>query len=174
MREAVNNWSVDFLVEVQGPRGSVAKAALGSIGFDLAGAIAIVVNGFLYDRLSQRGRGRLMAVNLVLLTVVLVVLPSAASASLFLGAALLGAVGLLVYGPFSLLSGVIAVETGAARLAATAAGIIDGVGYLAAVLAGAALGRVIDIGGYRTGFGMLAAIVGVAALIALIPSRRAP
>jgi sugar phosphate permease len=174
MREAVNNWSVDFLVEVQGPRGSVAKAALGSIGFDLAGAIAIMVNGLLYDRLSHRGRSRLMAVNLVLLTIVLLVLPAGASANLYLGAALLGAVGLLVYGPFSLLSGVIAVETGGARLAATAAGIIDGVGYLAAVLAGAALGRVIDIGGYRTGFGVLAVIVGVAAVIAIIPSRRAP
>jgi len=70
MREAINNWSVDFLVDAQGPNGSVAKAALGSIGFDLAGAVAILVNGFVYDRLSERGRGRLMAVNLALLAIV--------------------------------------------------------------------------------------------------------
>lgn len=172
MREAINNWSVDFLVDAQGEKGSVAKAALGSIGFDLAGAVAILVNGFIYDRLSERGRGRLMAINLALLAIVLAVLPMASSVNLWLGAALLGAVGLLVYGPFSLLSGVIAVETGGARLAATAAGIIDGVGYLAAILAGSVLGHLIDVGGYRLGFGVLAALVGASVVLALAPERR--
>ena len=172
MREAVNNWSVDFLVDVQGKGGSVANAALGSIGFDLAGAVAILVNGFVYDRLSARGRGRLMAVNLIVLVIALVVLPNAAQSSLVLGGILLGAIGLLVYGPFSLLSGVIAVETGGAQLAATAAGVIDGVGYLAAVLAGSVLGRIIDFGGYGLGFRVLAALVAMAVVLALLPQKK--
>ncbi len=84
-----------------------------------------------------------------------------------LGAPLVGAAGLLVYGPFSLLSGVLAIETGGAGLAATAAGIIDGVGYLSAILAGAALGRLLDIGGYPLGFRVLAVITGASAVLAL-------
>jgi sugar phosphate permease len=66
-----------------------------------------------------------------------------------------------------LLSGVLAIETGGTALAATAAGCIDGVGYLAAILAGAALGRLLDIGGYALGFNVLAVITAVSAVLAL-------
>ena len=60
-----------------------------------------------------------------------------------------------------------AVANGGARLAATAAGIIDGVGYVAGALAGVTLGRLLDLGGYGLGFGVLAGITAVSALIAL-------
>ena len=107
-----------------------------------------------------------MATTLALLAGVIGVLPRTAGSPLA-GAALIGAVGLLVYGPYSLLSGVLAVESGGARLAATAAGVIDGVGYLAAILSGAALGRVLDVGGYALGFRILSALTAVSALLAL-------
>jgi sugar phosphate permease len=166
MRESFNTWSVDFLTSIQtGPR-SVATAALHSVGFDGAGACAILATGLAYDRISPANRRWLMAATLALLAGVIGVLPRT-TGSPVAGAVLVGAVGLLVYGPYSLLSGVLAVESGGAQLAATAAGVIDGVGYLAAILAGAALGRVLDLGGYPLGFGILSAVTAVSAVLAL-------
>lgn len=167
MRESLNVWAVDFLTVAQGKNASVASAALHSVGFDLAGAVAIIVNGVLYDRVDPRRRGVLMAANLILLAAALFILPLAGEKSLLLSAALIGLVGLLVYGPYSLLSGVIAVETGGHRTAATASGVIDAIGYFAAILAGVALGRLIDIGGYSLGFRALAGITLLATVLAL-------
>jgi sugar phosphate permease len=75
-------------------------------------------------------------------------------------------VGLLVYGPYSLLAGVLAVESGGVALAASASGVIDAVGYGAGVLSGEVLGRIVDAGGYRLGFGCLAALAAISAVCA--------
>ncbi len=45
--------------------------------------------------------------------------------------------------------------------------LIDGVGYLAAILSGSALGKLLDLGGYRLGFGVLAAVTVTAAALAV-------
>jgi sugar phosphate permease len=167
LRESFNTWAVDFLTSVQTGTQSVATAALHSIGFDLAGAGAIVVAGLAYDRIPAGRRRWLMVGTLVVLAGVLAILPGAAKANLLAATWLLGFVGLLVYGPYSLLSGVLAIESGGAALAATSANVIDGVGYLAAILAGVTFGRLLDVGGYALGFGVLAVITGAAALLAL-------
>ncbi|MEJ7729152.1 MAG: MFS transporter [Polyangiaceae bacterium] len=167
MRETFNTWTVDFLTTVQTGTKSVSAAALHSIGFDLAGAAAIVLTGFAYDRVAPGARRWLISGTLLVLAAVLAILPGAAAASPVAGALLVGLVGLLVYGPYSLLSGVLAVESGGAGLAATAANIIDGVGYIAAILAGVMLGRLLDLGGYRLGFGVLAMVTATSAVLAL-------
>jgi sugar phosphate permease len=167
LRESFNTWAVDFLTSVQTGTRSVATAALHSIGFDLAGAGAIVVAGLAYDRIPAGKRRWLMAGTLVVLAGVLAILPGAAKENLLVATCLLGFVGLLVYGPYSLLSGVLAIESGGAALAATAANVIDGVGYLAAILAGVTFGKLLDVGGYALGFAVLAVITGAAALLAL-------
>jgi sugar phosphate permease len=167
MRESFNTWSVDFLISIQGGAPSLATAALQSTGFDLAGVISIVAAGYAYDRIDPRRRRWWMAGTLAVLAGVIAVLPHAAAARPVYGAVLVGAIGLLVYGPYSLLAGALAVDSGGAGQAATAAGIIDGAGYLAGALAGVALGRVLDLGGYALGFHILAGITAVSALIAL-------
>jgi sugar phosphate permease len=89
-------------------------------------------------------------------------------------AVLVGLVGLLVYEPYSLLAGALAIESGGKEAAATAAGVIDGVGYVAAALAGTVLGRLLDVGGYTLGFEVLAGVTLVSAGIALglRPTRK--
>jgi OPA family glycerol-3-phosphate transporter-like MFS transporter len=167
MRETFNTWTVDFLTSIQPGTKSVATAALHSIGFDLAGAGAILVAGLMYDRISADRRRWLLASTLAVLAVVLAVLPGAARANPSSAVVLVGVVGLLVYGPYSLLSGVLAVECGGTELAATAANAIDGVGYVGAILSGATLGTLLDRGGYSLGFGVLAGVTGLAAVLAL-------
>ncbi len=171
LRQAFNTWSVAFLKEVGG--GSVETAALQSIGFDLAGAVSILAMGVAYGYVPPRARGWLVSGTLALLAVVIGVLPAATRAAPSLGPVLVAAVGLLVYGPFSLLAGVLAVEAGGARMAATAAGLTDAAGYVGGFLAGETLGRMFDSGGYSLGFGALAAVSGVGAVLALGVGRRA-
>jgi OPA family glycerol-3-phosphate transporter-like MFS transporter len=170
LRQAFNTWSVSFLKEVGG--GTVEAAALQSIGFDLAGAVSIVAMGVAYNYVPPRARGWLVSGTLAMLAVVIGILPAVTRAQPALGPVLVAAVGLLVYGPFSLLAGVLAVETGGARMAATAAGLTDAAGYVGGFLAGETLGRLFDSGGYSLGFGALAGVSGVAAVLALGLGRR--
>jgi len=173
LRETFNIWSVDFLKEVGG--ASVGLAAFQSVGFDLAGAVSIIAMGIAYDRVPAYARGWLVAGIMAVLAVVIAVLPMATRASPAVGPALVATVGLLVYGPYSLLAGVLAVETGGARLAATASGLVDGVGYLGGILSGTGLGALLDVGGYSLGFGILAALSGISAVLALgLGMRRGP
>jgi sugar phosphate permease len=167
LREAFGTWSVDFLVASRTGAAAVASAALQSTAFDLAGAASILAMGVLYDRLPPQQRGRAIAALLAVLAVVVTALPSVQAKSPTGAVWLVGAVGLLVYGPYSLLAGALAVESGGEALAASASGAIDAIGYLAGVVSGEVLGRVLDYGGYRLGFSCLGAVAGVSALLAL-------
>jgi sugar phosphate permease len=176
MREAFSTWSVDYLVTLQTGATSVPAAALNSISFDAAGAVSILVMGLTYDRLPVRARRWVICGILMLLTLVLAQLTMVGKANPGMAVWLLGAVGLLSYGPYSLLAGVLAVECGGEELAGTSAGFIDGVGYLAAILAGQVLGGILDNGGYPTAFRFMAVLTFFAALtaLALKPPRREP
>src|SRR5581483_7375142 len=118
MRESFNTWSVDFLTSIQAGAHSVTAAALQSTTFDIAGCVSIVGMGVAYDRAPVRVRRWLIASILAALAALLVILPGTAARDPASGAWLIGAVGLLVYGPYSLLAGALAVESGGAELAA--------------------------------------------------------
>ena len=167
MRESFNTWSVDFLVSIQHGVPSMMTAGLQSTGFDVAGGVSILAAGVAYDRVRPSLRRWLMAGCLGLLALVVLALPPVAAWSTVGAAVLVGAVGLLVYGPYSLLAGALAIASGGKEAAATAAGLIDGVGYVAGALAGAVLGKLLDVGGYTLGFRVLAGVTLVSALIAL-------
>lgn len=172
-RESFSTWSVDFLISISGTE-SIAKATLKSGTFDLAGAIAIYLTGITYDRTPERVRPWLISSALSLLAIVLVALPAMDSHHPGRLALLMCCAGLLVYSPYSLLAGVFAIECGGAAAAASASALIDCVGYVGGILAGEALGRVLDYGGYRTGFECLAAIAASSAVLALFLGGSSP
>jgi sugar phosphate permease len=172
VRESFNTWSVDFLASLSSGASALGKAALQSSAFDLAGAVAIVLTGIGYDRVPSRLRAPLVSAALALLTLVLYLLPSASGADPAAVVALMFIAGLLVYAPYSLLAGVFAVECGGVAAAATASGFVDFIGYLAGILAGEALGRVLDARGYAPAFHGLAVVAAASALIALLLKSR--
>ncbi len=167
LRESFNTWSFDFLVSIQGGHPSVMTAGLQSTGFDIAGGVSILAAGVAYDRVRPERRRWMMAGCLAVLSVVVASLQPMAAVSTAGAAVLVGLVGLLVYGPYSLLAGALAIESGGKDAAATAAGIIDGVGYVAGALAGTALGKLLDVGGYALGFRALAVVTVISAVISL-------
>jgi sugar phosphate permease len=167
MRETFNTWSVDFLRSIQTGAGSLTTAGLQSTGFDIAGGVSILVAGVAFDKVRPEHRRWLIASVLAVLSLVVAALPPVAAASTGGAAALVAVVGLLVYGPYSLLAGALAIESGGKDAAATAAGIIDGVGYVGGALAGAGLGKLLDVAGYTIGFQILAGVTLLSAVIAL-------
>ncbi len=56
MRETFNDWTVDFFKTEGGASMSNQVAALLSTPFDAAGAIGIVLLGWMFDRLAGRSR----------------------------------------------------------------------------------------------------------------------
>lgn len=167
VREAFNTWSYDFLLSIERGVASPLAAGLKSTGFDLAGGVSIVAAGILYDRVRPSWRAWLMAGCLACLAVAIAALGPVGSVSPNGAAGLVALVGLLAYGPYSLLAGALAIDTAGRDAAATAAGAIDGLGYIAATLAGSAFGGIVDRGGYALGFRVLAGVTVVSAFLAL-------
>jgi sugar phosphate permease len=83
-----------------------------------------------------------------------------------------GAIGFLSYGPYSLLAGILAVEIRGPAYVATVAGMVDGVGYVASILAGRQFGQLVDAGGYQLGFQVLAGLALAAAVLSLFLYER--
>jgi sugar phosphate permease len=166
VRDALGTWSVDFLLSIQHSHRSLALAALQSTGFELAGAASVLGLGLVYDRLAPAPRRALIIALLALLGGVLIALSSVSKGHPGAAAPLLAAAGFLLYGPYGVLGGVVAVETGGTELAGTAVGISDGIGYLASGLVGVGIGRLVDWRGYPTAFALLAGMTLFAALAA--------
>jgi sugar phosphate permease len=87
-------------------------------------------------------------------------------------AAGVGLIGFLVYGPYSLLGGVLSVEVRGKEFAATVSGLVDGTGYIAGVLSGVVFGKVLMVGGYRLGFESMAGLTLVSAVLCCFLYRR--
>jgi sugar phosphate permease len=77
-------------------------------------------------------------------------------------------VGFLLLGPYSYLAGAMSLDFGGKRGSATAAGIIDGVGYLAGWLSGDTVARITVAFGWKNAFLSLAGVALLTALVALV------
>jgi sugar phosphate permease len=94
----------------------------------------------------------------------------------FLPVVLVTLVGFLLIGPYSYLGGAMALDFGGRQASATAAGIIDGVGYLlGGVVAGKVIARISVQLGWEGVFTLLVGVVGlccIAAALLLGQQRR--
>ena len=167
LRETFNFWTVDF-IHTEAAKGiSNSAAAMLSTPFDLCGGVGIVLMGLVFGRLQPRGRQILLVCILGLLSILLAVLPSLFHLGLWALAAGVGMIGFLVYGPYSLLAGVLSVEVRGQEFAATVSGMVDGTGYIAGFLSGVFFGQLLMIGGYRLGFEVMAGLTLVSAFLCL-------
>jgi sugar phosphate permease len=158
LRETFNFWTVDFIRTEGGQQVSNSMAAFLSTPFDLCGALGIVLMGWIFGKLRPAARQWLLVVVLLLLTVLLVFLPSLFHFGLWVAAIGVGLIGFLVYGPYSLLGGVLSVEVCGSAFAATVSGLVDGTGYIAGFLSGIFFGKLLMLGGYRLGFEFMAGL----------------
>jgi OPA family glycerol-3-phosphate transporter-like MFS transporter len=167
LRETFNFWTPTYFVQYVGLTSS--QAASRSALFPFFGGLSVVVSGFLSDRLGLNGRNRVLFGGLALVAVCLLALASTPStANPWIPVGLVALTGFLLLGPYAYLSGAISLDFGGKRGSATAAGIIDGVGYLAGYLSGDAVARITVAFGWKNAFLSLAAVAFLTAAVALV------
>ena len=156
VRETFNTWTPTYFNQVVGY--SKAEAAGMSAVFPLFGGVSVLLSGFWSDRLGRTGRSAIMFYSLLLSSAAPFALGSLrAGGGHGLPTVLVGLVG----GPYAYLAGAIALDFGGKHGSATSSGIIDGVGYLAGILAGDTVARISVSFGWT---GAFLALAGVALL----------
>jgi sugar phosphate permease len=168
VRETFNAWTPQYLTSHVGL--SAGGAASWSSIFPWAGAVSVLVAGWVSDRLGANGRSLILMSGLAGASGALWLLAAAPAgiANSTLALSLIGVVALCLLGPYSYLGGAFALEFGGKQAGATSSGLIDGVGYLGGILAGYPAGRISTAFGWRGVFVSLAAVSAVAAVAAAV------
>ncbi|MBT9332338.1 MFS transporter [Acidipila sp. 4G-K13] len=102
--------------------------------YELVGIVGAVLAGYISDHFNQSRRAPVSAVMLAGLGIILFLQPALSRWGLVGAATGIALAGILSYGPDTLLSGAAAQDIGEVRAAATASGLIDGVGHMGALL----------------------------------------
>jgi OPA family glycerol-3-phosphate transporter-like MFS transporter len=167
LRETFNLWTPTYFVQFVGLLPSVAASR--SALFPLCGGISVLLGGFLSDKLGANGRNVLVVIGMSACTVCLVMLGRVSGhAGEWAPSVLVGLVGFTLLGPYSYLAGAMSLDFGGQRGSATAAGIIDGFGYIAGWLSGVTVARISVAYGWSSAFFALAGVSLVTALVALV------
>lgn len=167
LRETFNLWTPTYFVQFVGLLPSVAASR--SALFPLCGGISVLLGGFLSDRLGANGRNVLVVTGMSACAVCLVLLGRVTGhAGDWAPSVLVGLVGFTLLGPYSYLAGAMSLDFGGQRGSATAAGIIDGFGYIAGWLSGVTVARISVAYGWSSAFLALAGVSLVTALVALV------
>lgn len=157
LRETFNTWTPTYFSDVVGlGRGDAAQA---SALFPLLGGVSVLLVGWLSDRLGRNGRPALLVAGIALSVATLTALASLdPTARPSAAVALVALTGFVTIGPYSFLAGAMSLDVGGKRASASAAGILDGFGYLGGVLAGGGVARLALRFGWSGAFLVLAAV----------------
>jgi OPA family glycerol-3-phosphate transporter-like MFS transporter len=173
IRETFNTWLPAYFTEL-GTRADAA--AIKSALFPILGCAGTLLCGFVSDRFWSGRRGPILTLFLVGGALCLFGLahPAHVAARLSLPLettvlGLTGATGFFVLAPYSMVGGgVLALDSGGREAAATAAGLLDAIGYLGATAAGYGVAEAVTRAGWATSFAAMAAAVLACALLAVV------
>ena len=105
-----------------------------SISFEVGGVLGTIGMGFLSDWKRHIPRSIFSSIWLVLLAAAIFLYARVGATNWLLNVAIMALVGALLFGPDSLISGAAAQDAGGKYAAATAAGLVNGIGSLGAIL----------------------------------------
>jgi sugar phosphate permease len=143
-------------------------AANVSSSFEVGGVLGVIILGTLSDRLRRVPRATLSAVSLLGLSAALYGYTRIAPYGVLEHTLALALVGALLFGPDALLSGAAAQDAGGQRAAATATGLVNGIGSLGALVEGLAVPALSARFGWTALFPTLL-LASLAAALALAP-----
>ncbi len=158
VRETFNFWTPMYLIETADMTKD--QAAQASALFPFFGGIAVIAAGFLSDKAASGRRAGVMCAFLVPGAVVMLLLGRYSGGfGTTEKLVMLSALGFLIIGPYSFLSGAISLDMGSKRGAATTAGFVDSFGYIGGVLSGQYVGKLAEgAAGWSAAFGFLGAV----------------
>jgi sugar phosphate permease len=130
-RYALMFWLPFYMVNRLGY--NLQRAGYLSSLYELVGILGAVMAGYISDRLMQSRRAPVSVMMLFGLGAVMLVHPLLARYGFIGTAVAISLAGVLSYGPDTLLSGAAAQDIGEAKAAASASGLVDGIGHLGAL-----------------------------------------
>jgi OPA family sugar phosphate sensor protein UhpC-like MFS transporter len=139
-------------------------AAYLSTAFEAGGIVGVIAVGWVSDRFFSQNRARLIAPTLLALAVALAAYRLVGEWGMAANAISMGVVGFLLFGPDALLSGAAAQDIGGRDAAASAAGIINGLGSIGAILQGVVTATISEAYGWDALFYVFVLTATVAAL----------
>lgn len=163
IREAFNFWVPTYLFEVAGLKES-SSSQFSSL-FPLFGMVSILAAGYLSDTVAKGRRGVIILAACLPMTVILCLMAGNFSGD-WLPVIFISLVGLLLLGPYSFLAGAMSLDAGGRKGAATAAGLVDAVGYIGGTLSLWLTGLLAQRVGWNGAFLVLAVIAGITAAAA--------
>lgn len=153
IRYAIWSWAPFLLQKNYGLDGD--DAGYISTVFDAAGILGVIACGWLSDRVFNSRRALTSCVFILGMVVSCVLLYTVGSNSVWLFAVCMGMIGFTLYGPDALMTGAGAIDVGAAKRATVAAGVINGMGSVGAVVQELVLGRMLKTQSVEYVFGTL-------------------
>ena len=150
---------------------SQGSAALASGLYPLMGGVSAVAFGAWGDRIGGHGRQKLLLTGLLLTALGMAGFLLAKTPTIAF--VLVAFSGLVAGGPYAYTVGAAALDLVEPKQAASVNGIIDGVGYLGAILAGEAVARLAVALGWNGAFAALAGVCLLASVLSFALIRRA-
>jgi OPA family glycerol-3-phosphate transporter-like MFS transporter len=166
IRQSFTFWTPTFLVEVAGM--SASSAAQYSLVYPLLGGVSVLFVGHVSDRWTAGRRGLVMTVVLAPLVPTLLLMSTLETTGALVPLLLVSASAFMLIGPYSFLSGAMALDLGGKKGSSTAAGLIDGAGYTGAILSGWAVGWIAQHFGWSWVFIALAVVAALTLIAAVV------
>jgi sugar phosphate permease len=160
-------WAPTFIIEVQG--AEISSAGLKVAVLPIAGSLGAIVTGWATGRFFGNRRAPVIAICLFLLAFFSYLFYTAPAGAWFWSLVCLAVIGFCTYGPHVLMVGHAAQDFAGRKAAASAAGFIDGFGYMGAAMTGVFTGWLIDNYSWTAAFWywIIAALVAAIIMVTL-------
>lgn len=161
------DWAPTYMFEVQ--KAAISLAAYKAMAIPLAGSFGAVFAGWISDKVFKHRRAPIAMIMLLFLALFSWLYPMVPVGNWVLSMIVLIVIGFMTYGPHVMIVTAMPMDFASRKAAASAAGFIDGWGYIGAAITGVGSGFLIDNFGwdYAFYFWILGAL-GAAAIMAVL------
>jgi len=167
IRYGFMDWAPTYLFEVQ--KAAISKAAYKALIIPVAGSIGALFAAYTAKKYFQAKKAPVATIMLSLLAVFCFIYPRIPKDMWIFGLLCLAAIGFLTYGPHVMIVTSMPMDFGTRKAAASAAGFIDGWGYIGAALTGVGTGWLVDTFSWSAAFDFwLMGAIGSAIIMALL------
>jgi len=171
VRYGFMDWAPTYMFEVQ--KAHISVAAYKAMAIPLAGSLGAIFAGWLSDKVFHLRRAPASAIMLLVLVFFTWLFPQIPGRNWVASLAVLIMIGFLTYGPHVAIVTYAPMDFGTRKAAASAAGFIDGMGYIGAALTGVASGFFADHFGWNAAFYLwMGGAFGAAVLMLLLWNYR--
>ena len=158
-------WGPKYIYDKLGT--GMSESGLISSFFEMTGILGVYFAGYISDKVFGSRRMPVIVICLMLLGLFVFFLDDLPASRISLSLSLM-LIGLLLFGPDSIVSGTAAIDFGTKKGAATAAGVINGMGSVGAIIGGTLPGLFLERWGWNGIFAFLGIMLFIAGSI-LIP-----